>query len=82
MASMPQRSLSGRMRDRTPVWRIHRSARDGSGAARSLRVSVQTRSADSPSSPSFSRVAARMPSASGRPLPYQAKNRKKRRMRR
>ena len=79
---MPHFSLSGRMRVSTPAWRIHKSARDGSGADISFFSSAQTRSADSRSSPSFSRAQAFSPRASGRPAPYQAKKRKKRRMRR
>ena len=55
---MPHFSLSGRMRVSTPACRIHSSARDGSGADSSFFSSVQTRSADSWSSPSFSRAQA------------------------
>ena len=79
---MPHFSLSGSTCVSTPACRIHNSARDGSGADSSFFSSAQTRSADSWSSPSFSRAQAFSPSASGRPEPYQAKKRKKRRMRR
>jgi hypothetical protein len=53
---MPHFSLSGSTRDRTPACRIHSSAREGSGAASSFFISDQTRSAESRSSPSFSRA--------------------------
>ena len=79
---MPQRSVSDSATVKTPVCRIHRSARDGSGAASIRRTSPHTRSADSRSIPPFSFAEARSPSASGRCRPYQAKKRKKRRMRR
>ncbi len=72
---MPHFSLSGSTFVSTPACRIHSSARDGSGAASSVRNSCHTRSGDSRSSPSFSRAEALMPAASGRPVPYQAKKR-------
>ena len=48
----------------------------------SLAAYTAGRSAESLASPGFSFAQALSPSASGRPSPYQAKKRKKRRMRR
>ena len=83
IASMPHFSLSGSTRVSTPACRIHSSARDGSGADKQLlQLAPRRARPKGASSPSFSRAQARSPSASGRPAPYQAKKRKKRRMRR
>ena len=81
-ASMPHFSLSGSAALKTPAVRIQSKARDGSGAESSFLSSAQTRSADNFRTQSLSRAQAFNPSASGLPLPYQAKKRKKRRMRR
>ena len=54
----------------------------GSGAASSLSSSLETRSAARPDRPPLSAVQAATASVSGAPDPYQAKKRKKRRMRR
>ena len=80
--SMPHRSVSGSTLERMPDCRIQSSERAGSGAESNFLISDHTRSADSLSSPSLSLAQAFRPAASGRPLPYQAKKRKKRRMRR
>ena len=69
IASTPHFSLSGTIRVSTPVWRIHRIAREQSPADSSFLNSDQTRSADSPSMPSFMRAQAFSPSASGLPWP-------------
>ena len=82
IVSMPHFSVSGSTAVSTPACRIHSRARDGSGADRSFFISPQTRSADRVFNPSRSRAVARRASASGRPLPDQAKNRKNRRLRR
>ncbi len=81
-ASNSVRDASGRSCFSTPVSPMAVTAGRGSGAASSFISSLDTRSADNRLMPGASLRQAASAAASGSPRPYQAKKRKKRRMRR